>query len=166
MEGVVERVDDMVDRLTCAGRSGLQAHDPSVKVPRERPEHMYVKVVLGGSEDKETMSKVQHRVRNGRSHIRSRWEEGEDGEDILPEGILTTGDRVPSLVSLLSFQRERPRLGSGHGELRHVEHPAIQSYRRIRIRTTGVRCQLTPKPAPVRRELASQTLSTVRLVRA
>ena len=72
MEGVVERVDDLVDCLTCVGRSGLQAHDPSVKVPRERPEHMYVKGVLGGSEDKRTMSKVQHRVRNGRSHILSR----------------------------------------------------------------------------------------------
>jgi hypothetical protein len=72
MKGVVERVDDLVDRLTCVGRSGLQPHDPSVKVPRERPEHMYVKCVLGGSGDKGTMSKVQQRVRKGRSHMRSR----------------------------------------------------------------------------------------------
>lgn len=82
-EGVVERVDDLVDCLTCVGRSGLQAHDPSVKVPRERPEHMYVEGVLGGSEDEGTMSKVQHRVRDGRTYMRNRWE-----EDILPEGIL------------------------------------------------------------------------------
>jgi hypothetical protein len=59
-EGVVERVDDLVDCLTCVGRSGLQPHDPSVEVPRERPEHMNVEGVLGGSEDEETMSKVQH----------------------------------------------------------------------------------------------------------
>lgn len=58
MKGVVERVDDVVYRLTCVGRSGLQPHDPSVKFPRERPEHMYVKVVLGGSEDDGRMSKV------------------------------------------------------------------------------------------------------------
>ena len=71
-EGVIERVDDLVDCLTCVGRRGLQPRDPSVKVPRERPEHIYVEVVLGGSRDKETMSKVQHRVGNGRSHMRSR----------------------------------------------------------------------------------------------
>jgi len=72
MEGVVERVDDLVDCLTCVGRSGLQPHDPSVQVPRERPEHMDVKGMLGGSEDKGTMSKVQHRARNGRSYMRNR----------------------------------------------------------------------------------------------
>ena len=49
----VERVDDLVDCLTCIGRSGLQPHDPSVEVPSERPEHMNVKSVLGGSEDEE-----------------------------------------------------------------------------------------------------------------
>lgn len=49
VESVVERVDDMVDGLACVGRGGLQPHDPPVEVPRERPEHMYVKCVLGGS---------------------------------------------------------------------------------------------------------------------
>jgi hypothetical protein len=44
---------------------------------------MYVEGVLGGSEDEGTMSKVQHRVRDGRTYMRNRWE-----EDILPEGIL------------------------------------------------------------------------------
>ena len=71
-EDVVERVADPVDRLTCVGRSGPQPHDPSVKVLRERPEHIYVEGVLGGSGDKETMRKVQRRVRNGRSHMRNR----------------------------------------------------------------------------------------------
>lgn len=49
-KGVVERVNDMVDRVACGGRGGLQPHDPTVELPRERPEHMNVKVVLGGSE--------------------------------------------------------------------------------------------------------------------
>jgi hypothetical protein len=60
-KGVVERVDDLVDCVACVGGSGLQPHDPSVEVPRERPEHMYVKGVLGGSEEDEerqTVSKV------------------------------------------------------------------------------------------------------------
>ena len=50
-KGVVEGVDDLVDGLACVGRGGLQLHDPPVELPRERPEHMYVKVVLGGSEE-------------------------------------------------------------------------------------------------------------------
>lgn len=52
-EGVVERVYDLVDGLACVGGSGLQPHDPSVEVPRERPKHMNVKGVLGGAEDKQ-----------------------------------------------------------------------------------------------------------------
>ena len=48
-EGLVEREDDLVDCLVCVGRGGLQPPNPSVKVLRERPKHMYVKVVLGGS---------------------------------------------------------------------------------------------------------------------
>jgi len=71
-KGEVERVDDLVDCLACVGLSGLQPHDPSVEVPGERPEHMNVKGVLGGSEDEETMSKVRRRVRKGGSYMRNR----------------------------------------------------------------------------------------------
>ncbi len=72
MKGVVERVDDLVDRLACVSRSGLQPYDPSVDIPRKIPENMDVKVVLGESEDEEAMSKVQQRVRDRRSHMRNR----------------------------------------------------------------------------------------------
>ena len=51
-KSMVERVNDLVDCLTCVRRGGLQPHDPPVEVPRERPEHMYVKGELGGSGDK------------------------------------------------------------------------------------------------------------------
>jgi hypothetical protein len=47
----VEGVDDLVDRFASVGRSGLQRNDPRVELPRERPEHMDIEVVLGGSGD-------------------------------------------------------------------------------------------------------------------
>lgn len=85
-EGVVERVDDLVDCLACVGISGLQPHNPSVEVPRERPEHMNVKGVLGG---------YAQQVGGGRGHL-----DGGDTDD--------HGSQVPSLDSLLSSPMRKP----------------------------------------------------------
>lgn len=75
MEGMVEREDDLADRLTCVGRSGLQPHDPTVKVHGERPEHMYVKVALGDSGEQRQKTKgndEQTRCKTQSSEMRDR----------------------------------------------------------------------------------------------
>ena len=120
-EGVVERVDDLVDRLACVGLCGLQPHDPSVKLPCECPEVMYVKCVHGGSEDKGNDEQgCNTEVRNGRSHICNRYESRM--EDIFSRGDTDDhGCWVPSLdsPSLLSY--------SALGSIRHVQYRLFKS---------------------------------------